>query len=146
MHNRHSLPLKDVESSHYHHGCNIQCNPDYFVYSWCLKHTNIKVWLTFWKRPLQKAPKQKLKQVFQAVTQTEREVRHKLMYVQLYVLLTMVQSGCSMSFRMLQELVVTELTPAHHIRENSQRSLTTHTFTVTFLLVSSLWDANTEFE
>uniref|UniRef100_A0A8D0AIG0 Uncharacterized protein n=1 Tax=Sander lucioperca TaxID=283035 RepID=A0A8D0AIG0_SANLU len=53
-----------------------------------------------------------------------------------YVLLTINQSGWSMSFRRWQELVVTELAPAHHSREKSQRSLTTHRFTVTFLLRS----------
>uniref|UniRef100_A0A3Q3J8U1 Uncharacterized protein n=1 Tax=Monopterus albus TaxID=43700 RepID=A0A3Q3J8U1_MONAL len=52
--------------------------------------------------------------------------------------LTMTQSGQSVSFRRWHEFVVTELAPAHHIRENSQRSLTTHRFTVTFLLRSSL--------
>uniref|UniRef100_A0A3B3CEH0 Uncharacterized protein n=1 Tax=Oryzias melastigma TaxID=30732 RepID=A0A3B3CEH0_ORYME len=46
------------------------------------------------------------------------------------VLLTMNQSGCSTSFRRWQEFVVTELAPAHHSRENSQRSFTTHRFTV----------------
>ena len=43
-----------------------------------------------------------------------------------------------MSFRRWQELVVTELTPAHHSRENSQRSLTTHVFTVMFILLRFL--------
>uniref|UniRef100_A0A3Q1I2H0 Uncharacterized protein n=1 Tax=Acanthochromis polyacanthus TaxID=80966 RepID=A0A3Q1I2H0_9TELE len=42
------------------------------------------------------------------------------------------------SFRRWQELVVTELAPTHHSRENSQRSLTTHRFTVTLFLRSSL--------
>lgn len=51
----------------------------------------------------------------------------------------MTQSGRSMSFSRWQELVVTELAPAHHSRENSQRSLTTHRFTLTFLSRSSLW-------
>lgn len=54
--------------------------------------------------------------------------------------LTMTQSGSSMSFRRWQELVVTELAPAHHSRENNQRSLTTHRFTVTFFSRSSLSD------
>uniref|UniRef100_A0A3Q1K0V6 Uncharacterized protein n=1 Tax=Anabas testudineus TaxID=64144 RepID=A0A3Q1K0V6_ANATE len=61
-------------------------------------------------------------------------------------LLTMTQSGRSMSFRRWQELVVTELAPAHHSRENSQRSLTVHRFTVIFFLRRSLSDTNTEFE
>uniref|UniRef100_A0A8C6KCB1 Uncharacterized protein n=1 Tax=Nothobranchius furzeri TaxID=105023 RepID=A0A8C6KCB1_NOTFU len=52
----------------------------------------------------------------------------------------MTQSGCSMSFRRWQELVVTELAPAHHSREKSHCSLTTHRFTDTFCLRSSLSD------
>uniref|UniRef100_A0A3Q0RW68 Uncharacterized protein n=1 Tax=Amphilophus citrinellus TaxID=61819 RepID=A0A3Q0RW68_AMPCI len=42
-----------------------------------------------------------------------------------------------------QALVVTELAPAHHSRENSQRSLTTHRFTVTFCLRRSLSNTKT---
>uniref|UniRef100_A0A8C7ZAJ0 Uncharacterized protein n=1 Tax=Oryzias sinensis TaxID=183150 RepID=A0A8C7ZAJ0_9TELE len=38
--------------------------------------------------------------------------------------------GCSTSFRRWQEFVVTELAPTHHSKENSQRSFTTHRFTV----------------
>lgn len=77
---------------------------------------------------------------------TEMEAKHKLLYVQLYVLLTMNQSGRSMSFRRWQELVVTELTPAHHSRENSQRSLTTHMFTLTPAFLLLLSDTSKEFE
>uniref|UniRef100_A0A672IAA8 Uncharacterized protein n=1 Tax=Salarias fasciatus TaxID=181472 RepID=A0A672IAA8_SALFA len=53
-------------------------------------------------------------------------------------LLTMVQSGRWTFLRRLQELVVTELAPAHHSREKSQRSLTTHRFTEMFSLRRSL--------
>uniref|UniRef100_A0A3Q2EDB3 Uncharacterized protein n=1 Tax=Cyprinodon variegatus TaxID=28743 RepID=A0A3Q2EDB3_CYPVA len=48
-----------------------------------------------------------------------------------YRFLTMCQSGCSISFRTWQALVVTELTPAHQNREKSQRLSTTYTFTFT---------------
>uniref|UniRef100_A0A3B4V7A9 Uncharacterized protein n=1 Tax=Seriola dumerili TaxID=41447 RepID=A0A3B4V7A9_SERDU len=61
----------------------------------------------------------------------------------LHVFLTMIQSGLSMSFSRWQELVVTELAPAHHSRENSQRSLTTHRLTVIFLLRRFLPDTDT---
>uniref|UniRef100_A0A3B3XAV8 Secreted protein n=1 Tax=Poecilia mexicana TaxID=48701 RepID=A0A3B3XAV8_9TELE len=39
-------------------------------------------------------------------------------------------SGCSILLNTWQLLVVTELTPAHHSRENIQRSLTTYMFTL----------------
>uniref|UniRef100_A0A8C9TCQ4 Uncharacterized protein n=1 Tax=Scleropages formosus TaxID=113540 RepID=A0A8C9TCQ4_SCLFO len=52
--------------------------------------------------------------------------------------LTRCQSGRSIFCKSWQALVVTESTPAHHSREKSQRSLTTHMFTVTFFLFSSL--------
>uniref|UniRef100_A0A3B5R7L4 Secreted protein n=1 Tax=Xiphophorus maculatus TaxID=8083 RepID=A0A3B5R7L4_XIPMA len=42
----------------------------------------------------------------------------------------MVQSGCSILLNTWQLLVVTELAPAHHSRENIQRSLTTCRFTL----------------
>uniref|UniRef100_A0A3P8QGV8 Uncharacterized protein n=1 Tax=Astatotilapia calliptera TaxID=8154 RepID=A0A3P8QGV8_ASTCA len=58
-------------------------------------------------------------------------------------LLTMTQSGRSISFRRWQALVVTELAPAHHSIENSQRSLTTYRFTVMFRLRRSLSNTKT---
>uniref|UniRef100_A0A669C8X5 Uncharacterized protein n=1 Tax=Oreochromis niloticus TaxID=8128 RepID=A0A669C8X5_ORENI len=60
-------------------------------------------------------------------------------------LLTMTQSGRSISFRRWQALVVTELAPAHHSIENSQRSLTTYRFTVMFRLRRSLSNTKTTF-
>lgn len=62
------------------------------------------------------------------------------------VLLTMTQLGRSMSLRRWQELVVTELAPAHHSREKSQGSLTTHRLTVLLWLRSSLQWTDTETE
>lgn len=64
-------------------------------------------------------------------------------HIIVYVGRAMTQSGRSTSFRRWQELVVTELAPAHHSRENSQRSLTTHRFTVTLFSRSSLSNTNT---
>uniref|UniRef100_A0A3Q4N907 Uncharacterized protein n=1 Tax=Neolamprologus brichardi TaxID=32507 RepID=A0A3Q4N907_NEOBR len=55
----------------------------------------------------------------------------------------MTQSGRSISFRRWQALVVTELAPAHHSIENSQRSLTTYRFTVMFRLRRSLSNTKT---
>lgn len=62
--------------------------------------------------------------------------------LQVDVLLTMNQSGCSTSFRRWQEFVVTELAPTHHSKENSQRSFTTHRFTVILSALSSLSDTH----
>uniref|UniRef100_A0A665TN73 Uncharacterized protein n=1 Tax=Echeneis naucrates TaxID=173247 RepID=A0A665TN73_ECHNA len=47
-------------------------------------------------------------------------------------------SGWSTSLSRWQEFVVTELAPAHHSKENSQRSLTVHRLTETFFLRRSL--------
>uniref|UniRef100_A0A8C7R5M3 Uncharacterized protein n=1 Tax=Oncorhynchus mykiss TaxID=8022 RepID=A0A8C7R5M3_ONCMY len=47
-----------------------------------------------------------------------------------------------MSCRREQALVVTELAPEHHSREKSHGSFTTHRFTDTFLLLSSLAHGN----
>lgn len=58
----------------------------------------------------------------------------------------MSKSGLFMSLRRWQELVVTELAPAHHSRENSHRSLTTHRFTVTLLDRCFLSDMNVVFK
>uniref|UniRef100_A0A8C7G8C1 Uncharacterized protein n=1 Tax=Oncorhynchus kisutch TaxID=8019 RepID=A0A8C7G8C1_ONCKI len=58
--------------------------------------------------------------------------------------LTIVQSGWVMSCRREQALVVTELAPEHHSREKSHGSFTTHRFTDTFLLLSSLAHGNTQ--
>uniref|UniRef100_A0A3P9MML8 Uncharacterized protein n=1 Tax=Oryzias latipes TaxID=8090 RepID=A0A3P9MML8_ORYLA len=49
---------------------------------------------------------------------------------------------CSTSFRRWQEFVVTELAPTHHSKENSQRSFTTHRFTVILSALSSLSDTH----
>uniref|UniRef100_A0A3P9NW96 Uncharacterized protein n=1 Tax=Poecilia reticulata TaxID=8081 RepID=A0A3P9NW96_POERE len=49
---------------------------------------------------------------------------------------------CSILLNTWQLLVVTELAPAHHSRENIQRSLTTYMFTLTPPFRRSLSDIN----
>lgn len=137
-----NLPEKNVESCHNQNRCNIHCNPYYFVLPRRLKHINMPADLRsyLWKHKLVHS---KLHASIKSWIRLWTAVKHKILYVQL--LLTMAKSGLFMSLRRWQELVVTELTPAHHSRENSQRSLTTHRFTVTFILRSFLSDMNTMF-
>lgn len=51
------------------------------------------------------------------------------------VKITRCQSGWDMSLKRWHVLVVTELAPAHHSNEKSQRSFTTHRLTVMLLYV-----------
>lgn len=115
-------PLKKKQSNHQNQRHHVSWNPEHSIQHWFLyKETTVC-----------------------ELTVLLGAGRGLLWKVKVNIELTSVQSGLDMSLKMWQALVVTELAPEHHRRENSHRSFTTHRFTVTFLLRSSLMNAHTQ--